>query len=213
MTMKNNSLRAVLGGVLLCLCSACSSPLQIKQYYTLHSIAEAEAAAPVSIAGGLGIGPVELPEALSGINIVSLVGEQRVDKSPEHLWAGDLQRAISRVLADNLSHQLALDDVSPFPWDTRHRPEKQISVLIEELQGELGQQVTLVAKWSLYDEQGLHLVQVGRQRFSAATGDASYASYVAAINQVINQFSLKLEAQVRQHWSASGSTDPSGEIR
>ena len=189
---------------LIGLCAGCASTAQVKRFYTLQAINDASAPTPLSLPGGLGIGPVELPELLTGLNIVTVVGGQQVDKSADHQWAGDLQRAISRVIADNLSRRLALDDVSPYPWDTRHRPERQISVLIEGLQGELGAPVTLAVKWSLFDQQGQHLLQVGRQQFTSETADTSYGAYVAAINGVINEFSLKLEAEVRQHWGEPG---------
>jgi uncharacterized lipoprotein YmbA len=204
MTMTNRSIAGVLMvAVLLSLCVGCASTAQPKHYYTLQSMSNPAEPEPLSLDGGLGIGPVELPELMTGLNIVSVIGGQQIDKSPDHLWAGDLQRAISRVIADNLSRRLTLDDVSPFPWDTRHRPQRQISVLIESLQGELGAPVTLAVKWSLFDQQGQNLVDVGRQQFTADTADASYASYVAAINSVIHQFSLVLEAEIRRHWSAA----------
>ncbi len=203
--MTNRCLASSLvAALLISLGAGCGSTVQVKRYYTLQSITAAAEAQPLDLPGGLGIGPVELPELMTGLNIVSVIGGQQVQKSPDHLWAGDLQRAISRVIADNLSRRLALDDVSPFPWDTRHRPQRQISVLIEALQGELGAPVTLAVKWSLLDQQGQHLVDVGRAQFSADTADASHASYVAAINSVIHQFSLRLEAEVRQHWKAPG---------
>ena len=193
---------ALVAALLIGLSAGCASTVQVKRYYTLQAMNQPADAAPLNLEGGLGVGPVELPELMTGLNIVSVVGGQQVQKSPDHLWAGDLQRAISRVIADNLSRRLVLDDVSPFPWDTRHRPQRQISVLIESLQGELGGSVTLAVKWSLLDQQGQHLVDVGRAQFSADTTDASHASYVAAINSVINQFSLRLEAEVRQQWKA-----------
>ncbi|MGE4072927.1 MAG: membrane integrity-associated transporter subunit PqiC [Lysobacterales bacterium] len=197
--------RVLVAALLISLGAGCASTVQVKRYYTLQAVTAAAEAQPLDLPGGLGIGPVELPELMTGLNIVSVVGGQQVQKSPDHLWAGDLQRAISRVIADNLSRRLALDDVSPFPWDTRHRPQRQISVLIEALQGELGGSVTLAVKWSLLDQQGQHLVDVGRAQFTVDTADASHASYVAAINSVIHQFSLRLEAEVRQHWQGHSS--------
>jgi uncharacterized lipoprotein YmbA len=204
MAMRNNWIVVIVGGMLLCL--GCASTSQTRQFYTLRGLAPAADTAPAAetvpapIAGGLGLGPIELPEFLAGNNIVSILGDQQIQKSQLHLWGGDLQKTISRTLATNLSQQLNFDDVWPFPWDTRHRPEKQISILVERLDGQLGKPVTLVAKWTLLDERGQTVIAVGRQRFTADPKDASYASYVGAINDLINQFSLTLETEIRRHW-------------
>jgi uncharacterized protein len=181
----------------------CSSSTQTRQFYTLHSTSVVSSEAPLIMNGHLGVGLVELPEFLIGNNIVTLVGAQQIQKSQTHLWGGDLQLTLSRTVAANLSQQLGADNVWPFPWDTRHRPEKQINILVEQLDGTLGGEVTLAAKWTLLDDQGARLVHVGRQRFTATAGNDTYADYVAAVNNVVDQLSHTLANDVRKHWASA----------
>jgi uncharacterized protein len=181
----------------------CSSSTQTQQFYTLHSASVVSSEEPLIMNGHLGVGLVELPEFLVGNNIVTLVGDQQIQKSQTHLWGGDLQLTLSRTVAANLSQQLGADNVWPFPWDTRHRPEKQINILVEQLDGTLGGEVTLAAKWTLLDDEGARLVHVGRQRFTATAVNDTYADYVAAVNNTVNQLSQILAKDVRKHWASA----------
>lgn len=190
--------------ILAGLCFACSSARQQKQFYTLYSHTDSAATQAIALDGGLGIGPIELPESFGGEGIVSLGQDQQIIKSHRHLWAGDFKKAISRTIAVNLSQQLAYDNVWPYPWGARHRPQKQISLLVEQLQGKLGEEVTMVVKWTLFENSGRDFVGVGREQFTVPTADASYGSYVAAINELVNQCSLAIENAVRGQWGLSG---------
>lgn len=194
----NSITRTTAAIVVASLCFGCSSPGQQRHFYTLHSQPQSSVTDPVALDGGLGVGPIDLPESFSGDGIVSVGPGQQVIRSQTHLWAGDLKQSISRTVATNLAQQLAYDDVWPYPWDTRHRPKYQISILVEQLRGELGEDLTMVAKWTLFGDYGKKVIDVGRQTFMAQTADDSYASYVTAINDLVNQFSLALESVVRE---------------
>lgn len=196
--MNSSLARATAAIVFAGLCFGCSSKSHKRHFYTLHSQPQMAAAEPLALDGGLGVGPIELPESFSGDAIVSVGPGQQVIRSQTHLWAGDLKKSISRTIAANLAQQLDYDDVWPYPWDTRHRPQHQISVAIEQLRGELGQDLTMVVKWTLFDDYGKKVVDVGRQTFIEPTANSSYASYVAAINALINRTSSSLEAVVRE---------------
>lgn len=180
----------------------CASNASQKQYYTLHSepasaVMQADAG---QLEGGLGVGPIELPESFRGEGIASLGPQQQVFISQRHLWIGDLKKTISQTIAADLSWQLNYQDVWPYPWDTRHRPEKQISLLIEELGGRRGGEVAMTVKWILFEDYGSRAASIGRERFTAATENESYRSYVAAINDVVNQSSARLRTEVKQQW-------------
>lgn len=204
--MNRKAARVTAALVLVGFGFGCSSTQQ-KQFYTLHGHSElaAEQDRSAALQDSLGIGPIELPELFSGDGIVSMGDDQQVLKSQTHLWAGDFKRTISRTIAANLSHHLASDLVWPFPWDTRNRPHKQVSVLVERLEGQLGQEVAMIAKWTLFDDRGKELVAVGRERFTAPTADTSYASYVAAVNDLVNQCSRAIARTVREQWVISAA--------
>ena len=195
--MMNNWRYPILLVVLTCVISGCSSNVQKKQFYTLHQHSE-QSVNPVQIKGSIGIGPVELPESFQGDRIVSFSDEQRIIKSNSHLWAGDFKQAMSRTLAADISQAYAYDDVWPFPWDTRHRPQYQISLLVEQLGGVLGGDVQMSLKWTLFEDHGRKIVAVGREDFIEKTTNSSYESYVAAINKLVNQCSIQLQQLIRE---------------
>lgn len=199
---KKKTLRRSLGCfAAACVCFGCASSPPAPVLYTLQSQAKASATEPLELQGTLGVGPVELPESFRGEAIAVIGKDQQVVRSQTHRWAGDIKKNISRTLAADLSQQLGYDDVWPYPWDTRHRPDKQISLYIEEISGELGQPVHMVAKWTLLDESGDRVVNIGRERFSAETPNDSYASYVTALNQLVSELSERLAIAVRDQWS------------
>lgn len=192
-------MRLLISLVLLWQLAACTSAPAQLQRYTLSTTAAEVGGEPLPLAGGLGVGPVELPEFWRQREVV-VIDDNRVLTSDRHLWAGDPKLAISRVLAGNLSRQLQMNDVWAHPWDSRTKPQKQIVLVIESLGGALGQEAELVAKWRLTDDFGLRAVATERQRFSAVPADRSYTAYVAAINQMIDQLAQALERSVHQNF-------------
>lgn len=179
----------------------CASNPSTKVLYTLQSPPMvAPAIKPVALDGALGIGPIELPESFSGDRIAVIGSDQQVRSSQNHRWAGDLKKNISRTLASDLSKILDYQDVWPYPWDARHRPDKQVSVYVESLSGELGQPVTMVAKWIFFDDSGNRVLSIGREQLTADTVDKSYDSYVAAINDLVNELSRRLADAISAQW-------------
>jgi uncharacterized lipoprotein YmbA len=185
--------------VLLWQLAACSSAPAQLQRYTFSASATEMTDDPLSLVGGLGVGPVELPEFWRQREVV-VIEDNRILTSDRHLWAGDPTLAISRVIAGNLSRQLHINDVWAHPWDSRTKPQKQIVLVIESFGGALGQEVELIAKWRLTDDFGLQAIATERQRFSSTPADRSYVAYVGALNQMIGQLSQALEQSVRQNF-------------
>lgn len=179
---------------------ACASAPEHLQRYAFAASAADVGGEPLPLAGGLGVGPVELPEFWRQREVV-VIEDNRILTSDRHLWAGDPKLAISRVIAANLSRQLHLTDVWAHPWDSRTKPQKQIVLVIESFGGGLGEPAELIAKWRLTDDFGLRPIATERQKFSATPGDRSYPAYVAALNQMIDDLSKALEQSVRQNFN------------
>lgn len=180
--------------------AACSAtPTQLQRYTFSASTAPIDAA-PFALDGGLGVGPVELPEFWRQREVV-VIEENKILSDDRHIWAGDPKLALSRIVAANLSRQLQSNDVWAHPWDSRAKPQKQIVLVIESFGGALGKEVELVAKWRLMDDFGRRALATEREIFSAKTADRSYSAYVAALNQLVEQLAVTLEHSVRQNFS------------
>ncbi len=189
----------LLAGFLLLQLLACAGPAPIHRY-TLHGAPPDFAGAPFPLAGGLGVGPIELPESWRAREIITWDGGNGIVADSRHLWAGDPKLAISRVLAVNLGQQLQLQDVWAHPWDARTRPQQQILLVVESFGGPLGGVVEMKVKWRLTADQGTRILATERQEFSAATANDSHAAYVTAINQLINELSVALGQSIRSNF-------------
>ena len=107
--------------------AGCSASAVKTQYYTLHPQSDAVALSEAEkIVGGLGIGPVNLPESIQQTAIVSYGQQNRVLVASGHLWSGDLKRSLSRVLAADIGQMLNKTDVWAYPWDMQPRPRHRI---------------------------------------------------------------------------------------
>lgn len=171
---------------ILTLVASCSSQLSNTSRYTLLPSNVDYQGSSFSLIGGLGVGPIDLPESLGRLEVVSLGQGNQIIINSQHIWAGGLRKSISRIMAASISNRLDYDDVWPFPWDVRTRPETQIHLVVQHLGGELGGAVTLDAKWKLLNQKGKNIVSIGHCRFSQEAVDDTYGSYVLAINHLID---------------------------
>jgi uncharacterized protein len=178
--------RALICVVTAWLLAACSSPQT--HFYTLHHTKASQVETGV-YALSLGVGPVFLPESHNQPGVVSLTPGQEVDVAQFHIWAGYLNQTVTRVIADNLSILLGADTVWPFPWDNRMRPSRQVRIIIEEMAGQRGKSVALQAKYIVTADNGERTLAAERTRIEVPCRNDSYESYVAALNQALNQLS------------------------
>ena len=182
-------------------CAACVSSGPATNYFSLFAIKqtpeETQELADKSLS--FGVGPIIIPEYMDNPSIVSVTKQQAVKVSGQNAWAGDLKVAMGRVLADNLSQYWQLDKVSAFPWDNRLRPSYQIRLAFDEFGGERGGEVRLRVAWSLMNKRGDKLHLSKRAGFAATTTDPSAESYVAALNQLLNQLSAELAVEVKNY--------------
>ncbi len=179
----------------------CSSNGVKNQYYTLHPLQDAAATGEVTIQGSVGVGPIELPEALQSQAVVSYGERNEVLVAGNHLWAGDLKKAMSRVIAANLGRLTGKPDVWSYPWGPRARPDKQIAVELEQLGGQRGSPLVLHARWTLYDQAGRNLLGVERIQLTANPEGSGYDDYVAALNDLVNGFSRKLADSALEYFA------------
>ncbi len=189
--------------VLLFALGGCSGLKYKTDYYTL--VADRDAALQVEqpYEESLGVGPVRLPEMLDHPGIVSRDEGQKLLVASYAVWAGDLNEAVTRVLADNLSQYLGSDQVWPFPWDNRVRPERTIRVVFERFSGERGGEVELQAKWRLISGDGNEQLYSGKLTLRTKAENNSYNAYVAALNELLNRLSKAIAQAV-----AEQSADP-----
>lgn len=144
----------------------------------------------------IGIGPVRLPRQLKRPQIVTRINQNELKVSEDFQWAGSLKEDITLAIADNLSALIGTEQIEMFPWKRRFKPNYQIRVQIEQLDGEPGKSVTLKARWWLrVDNTGTDKL-AKKSKYIVATKDTDYSSYVAALSDAIDKLSQEIAEEL-----------------
>jgi uncharacterized lipoprotein YmbA len=163
--------------------------------YVLTSLPRAESA-PLATGDrdlSIGVGPVELPQYLNRSQIVTGEQSSELHSAVSAQWAEPLQDGFTRVLAENLSLLLATDRVALFPWKT-FIPEHQVVVEVTHFLGQTGDEVSLVALWSILTKDGREALVSKKSSFREATGSSEYAALAAALSRTVAALSRDIAA-------------------
>ncbi len=127
-------------------CSVVSKKSE-RGYYLLS----AAGSPPVRSGLGIGVGPVVLaPFLTERKNLIFQSSPNRLEFSTDHLWAGDLEKDFSRVLASNLGHRLGTGNVKVYPWQRESELKYQVTVDVVRFQGAPNGEAVLEANWRAY---------------------------------------------------------------
>jgi len=175
--------------------SACSSSGPATKYYALFPAGKEQltvAADSGAKLPSIGIGPVKVAGYLDKSAIVSRTKDAKIIVSGYHAWAEPLSTSIPRIVASNLSTLLQKNNVIPFPWDMRNRPELQVQISVDQLDGIRGQSVTMEYRWFIYSNKEGKVLSEGREQLSQDLDSSSYEDYAKAINVLLTEASKTL---------------------
>ncbi len=144
----------------------------------------------------IGIGPIRLPRQLKRPQIVTRINQNELKVSEDHQWAGSLKDDITLAVADNLSTLLATEQIEMFPWKRRFKPNFQVRVHIEQLDGQPGKNITLKARWWLRVGNGNTDKLAKKSTYTIATKGTDYTSYVAALSAAIDKLSQEIAKEI-----------------
>jgi uncharacterized lipoprotein YmbA len=117
------------------------------RFYSLQALAAADA--PVGSVPRLAIGPITVPDSLDRSQMITRLStyEVRVDEFAR--WAEPLDKAIARVLGENLGALLDAQAVATVPGDGSTKEGLRLSVQVVSFEVDATSS-TLVARWSLW---------------------------------------------------------------
>jgi len=150
------------------------------------------AAGPLSV----GLGPVTLPDIFDRPQIVTRPQPNQLDMAEFDRWGGDLNRDLSRVLAQNLMSRLNTDSILPHPWSSRDNPDFQVAVQVFRFDGELGKVARFEGVWRLLD--GAKGCELATHRFSFTESPAGsgYPEFVSAMSRAVARLSQEIAEQI-----------------
>ncbi len=182
------------------LLAGCRSSAPQIEFYTLNSLSpETEKANPTDAALNIavGVGPVEIPQALDRPQIVTRTGPNKITLDEFHRWASPLREDFARVLAENIAFLLAIDRVAVYPWEVDFAPDYRIALDINYFEGQWGKNVLLDVVWRITDQAGQKTLAVKKSVITEPLSVVDYEALVAAQSQAITRLSREIVQEIR----------------
>jgi uncharacterized lipoprotein YmbA len=180
--------------VAVCL-SGCVGKSPPPNFYILTSLQEiqkhSQKTDPASTIA-IGIGPVTLADYIDQPKIITRTGDNQLVRAEFEQWAGSFKDNVTNVLAENIGLLQATEQVHIYPWRLSLPIDYQIQLDVLRCDGVLGQEVQLVARWSVFQGRDKKLLVTNRSNIREPVGDMSYASFVAAQSKALERLSREI---------------------
>lgn len=186
-------------GLSLLLAGGCASSPS-SRFYTLSpmaGVADQDAGRAFSSGASIGLGPMRIPEYLDRPGIVTRPdGGGAITIADFDLWAGSFKEGLINALAQNLSVLLNNNRILIYPFVGVVKLDYRIFLVVERFEGTLGGEVTLIARWVVYEnpaeDSGKKEWLVQRSRIVEAVRGSDYPALVAAHNRAVERLSREI---------------------
>jgi len=206
MSVTNLKMKAIAVGVWTILVAGCSvlAPQPDRsRFYILTPVSEggAPAATPASTGPDsqltIGVGPVDFPDYLRRLPVVTRVAHNRIELSDEKRWAEPLDKNFIRVLSENLATLLNTYRIEKFPWALKTRVDYQIEVDVQRFETNSDGQTQLVASWIIRDGPSSKILYASETNTGAPAG-TDEASASAALSSDLATLSREIASHITE---------------
>lgn len=177
-------------------CASSPSP----RFYTLSSLQEGGSERRGFVSGQgpvITVGPIKFPAYLDRTEIVTRSSSNKITLSDFDLWAGSLAEDFSRALAENLSVLLSTEIVTVYPRLHPEFAKYQIGVDVIRFDGPLGGDVSLIARWAIFEGKDKKLVSVRKSTIIEPSGGKGYEAMVAADSRALEKLSREIAETIK----------------
>ena len=199
--MQNVALKTlILGGIIMVLFLTACGTSPPARFYTLSPI-------PVPIPSEktilsdkdkvIAIGPVDIPEYLDRIEIVTRANEYQLMISEFDLWGGSIKTDISRVLVENISTLLGIDNLAVIAWKTTITESYRVPVIINQFDGIPGGSLSLKAQWAVLDKDGITYLSFREMTIIKPIKGFGYNSVVASMSDAVVDLSKAIAENIK----------------
>ena len=197
-TVKRNNMAFFLSMVLIgILLSGCGTTQKSSFYQFEESIDPSLSGVETGLV--IGLGPIQLPEYLNRPQIVTRNSAYHLNISEFHRWVEPLNESITRLLVFNLSNNLRSNQVYWLPRQDRNIPlEIRVAIDIGRFDGQLGKEVYLESRWSLFDSRN----QIILSRISLIkekVNGADYEDLVIAMNRALKSLGEEISTAIAKN--------------
>ena len=162
----------------LALVGCLGGPSAPTNFYMLSALSPSPAGTSAAATDGrirIGLATVVVPEYLNRNEIVVNLDNTVYRLAEFNQWAEPLNDNLTRVVAENLTNLLGNDLVDVFLASDSSIPlDYRLEVDVLRLDGNLGDQVTLVAQWALLGAEEEELILMQRSKYQEPAADNTY---------------------------------------
>jgi len=126
----------------------------------------------------IGIGPIMLAESLNRSQIATRSKGNQFAFDEFNRWAGPLEKDLATTIGNNLVFLLGAGGVDYYPWMQHFRPTHRVVIGVERLDGELGGEAVLEARWSVLSPDGKKTLIEKRSVYRRTMSGTGYADLV-----------------------------------
>ena len=177
----------------LALAGCLGGPSAPTNFYMLSPLSPSPAGTAAATAEGrirIGLVTVVVPEYLNRNEIVVNVDNTVYQLAEFDQWTEPLSENLTRVLEENLTNLLRNDLIDVFLSSDSSIPlNYRLEVDVLRLDGNLGDQVTLVAQWALLEAEEEDLIVMRRSEYQEPAADNTYKGLVLAKSRTIEKLS------------------------
>jgi uncharacterized lipoprotein YmbA len=173
------------------------SPLSPSQSGTYPATAEARFL--------IGLEPIAIAEYLDRPEIVINLDNTVYQLAEFNQWAAPMSNNLGRVLEENLTNLLQDDLIEVFLASESSIPlDYRLEVDVLRLDGNLGDQVTLIAQWALLEAEEDELLLMQRSQYQEPAADKTIKGLVLAQSRTIENLSRDMAAAIKKALSNTG---------
>ena len=200
--------RPLAAGFLLILLSACaggSNPPN--RYYVLSSAAGSPSteSGPTQHGPLIDVAPVSLPGYLDQAGITTRAGGNQVVRADFDRWAGPFGSEVTRVVGENLSVMVPTERLTVGSTGRSVPYDYLVQIEIVTFERDQSGTVQLIARWSLFRENGDTLVAMRTSRISRPTAAIDYNSDVAAMSGALEELCRDIASDIQESAAAAPS--------
>ena len=213
--LKGYSLTGVLLSVAVAALIAGCGSTQPARMYTLTPLEHHESKPTVEQGMdqvSVSIAPVEVPDYLDRLQIVTRDGNNGLKLAEFDRWGGSLGENISMVMVENLSLLLGSDRVFTYPRLSPEKPDVRVGVRVLRLDCMPGDRVELKAQWIVTVGQEKQVAANRLSTFTERVSDGRYETLVAAVSRAVGQLSREIAKEIAARPRAVQTASPTAEI-
>jgi len=178
------------------LASACATTSPPMRFYLLSPIEQAAPENPPLGDALIVVGPLQLPGYLDRPQLVLRQPDGQFSLREFDRWGEPLEALLTDTITNNLVRLTGSPGVVAFPLPGPASADMRILARVLRFDADVNGLTVLEVQWSILDAEGERLVPVRIDTYQAQAESTEPAALVAALSNVLAQFSRQLAAEL-----------------